>query len=98
MVAKKGEMTTPVSLTSRSKSYQNEIMKFNGPQDFVDFSRKDVTFGRSKSDENFLNVKSGAKTGVEMRFDLLQDSEAENQDYNILWSYYHDSSDIFKNT
>jgi hypothetical protein len=96
--AKRDEETTPIYLTSLPKSQQNELMEFSGSQDLVDFSTEDVTFEQSDPDGNFPTSEIDPKTGVELRFDLSQDSEAENEDDTTPWSRYQNLHDILKNT
>lgn len=60
----------------------------------VDF----VKLNHSLSADDIPKAKESLKTGVEMQFDLLEDIQKPEENYNVLWAHYHDAEDMLRNT
>jgi hypothetical protein len=81
-------------------SAKNEIMKFEGDQIMKDFKEKIEPYRRSKT-QDFHEFENKVDISENFDLDFLQedyDDIEDDTEFHILWSYYHDTKNMFKDT
>jgi hypothetical protein len=84
----------------KSHSANFEIEKFEGGQTIKDFREKIEPYRRSKT-QDIHEFENKVDISEDFDLDFLKedyDDIEDDTDFHILWSYYHDTKNIFKDT
>jgi hypothetical protein len=83
-----------------SHSANFEIMKFEGDQIMKDFKEKIEPYRRSKT-QDFHEFEKKVDISEDFDLDFLKedyDDIEDDTEFHIIWSYYHDTNNMFKDT